>query len=83
MEEIVDQLIEYGLSKNEAKVVTFLAKRGAEKASVAARALRLNRTETYRTIRNLQRRGLIEACIEEPVRFQAAPFSRCLDILLA
>jgi len=82
MEEIVNQLVEYGLSKNEAKVVTFLAKRGAEKASVAARALRLNRTETYRTLRNLQRRGLIEASLEEPVRFQAAPFSQCLEILL-
>jgi len=82
MEEIVDQLIEYGLSNNEAKVVTFLAKRGAERASVAARALRLNRTETYRTLRNLQRRGLIEASLEQPVRFQAAPFSRCLEILL-
>jgi len=82
IEEIVNQLVEYGLSKNEAKVVTFLAKRGAEKASVAARALRLNRTETYRTLRNLQRRGLIEASLEEPVRFQAAPFSQCLEILL-
>jgi len=82
MEEIVDQLIEYGLSNNEAKVVTFLAKRGAERASVAARALRLNRTETYRTLRNLQRRGLIEASLEQPVRFQTAPFSRCLEILL-
>jgi sugar-specific transcriptional regulator TrmB len=82
MEEIVNQLIGYGLSKNEAKVVTFLAKRGAEKASVAARALRLNRTETYRTLRNLQRRGLIEASLEEPVRFQAVAFSRCLEILL-
>jgi len=82
MEEIVDQLIEYGLSNNEAKVVTFLAKRGAERASVAARALRLNRTETYRTLRNLQRRGLVEASLEQPVRFQAAPFSRCLEILL-
>ena len=82
MEEIVDQLTEYGLSKNEAKVVTFLAKRGAERASVVARALKLNRTETYRTLRNLQRRGLIEASLEQPVRFQAAPFSRCLEILV-
>jgi sugar-specific transcriptional regulator TrmB len=82
MEEIVDQLIEYGLSNNEAKVVTFLAKRGAERASVAARGLRLNRTETYRTLRNLQRRGLVEASLEQPVRFQAASFSRCLEILL-
>jgi len=82
MEEIADQLIEYGLSNNEAKVVTFLAKRGAERASVAARALKLNRTETYRTLRNLQRRGLVEASLEQPVRFQTVPFSRCLEILL-
>jgi sugar-specific transcriptional regulator TrmB len=83
MEEIVDQLIEYGLSKNEARVVTFLAKRGAERASVVARALKLNRTETYRTLRNVQRRGLVEASLEQPVRFQAVPFSRCLEILIA
>jgi len=83
MEEIVDELTEYGLSKNEAKVVTFLAKRGSDKASVVARALKLNRTETYRTLRNLQHRGLVEASLEQPVRFQAAPFSRCLEILIA
>lgn len=83
MEEIVDQLTEYGLSKNEAKVVTFLAKRGAERASVVARALKLNRTETYRTLRNLQRRGLVESSLEQPVRFQAAPFSRCLELLIS
>lgn len=83
MEEIVAQLVEYGLSKNEARVVTFLAKWGAERASLVARALKLNRTETYRTLRNLQRRGLVEGSFEQPVRFQAAPFSRCLDILIA
>jgi len=82
MEEIVTQLIDYGLSKNEAKVVTFLAKRGAERASVVARALKLNRTETYRTLRNLLRRGLVEGTLEQPVRFQAVPFSRCLEILI-
>jgi len=82
MEEIVAQLVDYGLSKNEARVVTFLAKRGAERASLVARALKLNRTETYRTLRNLQRRGIVEGSLEQPVRFQAAPFSRCLDILI-
>ena len=83
MEEIVSQLVDYGLSKNEARVITFLAKRGAERASLTARALKLNRTETYRTLRNLQRRGLVEASLEQPVRFQAAPFSRCLELLIA
>jgi sugar-specific transcriptional regulator TrmB len=83
MEEIVVQLLEYGLSRNEARVLTFLAKRGAERASLVARALKLNRTETYRTLRNLQRRGLVEGSLEQPVRFQAVAFSRCLEILVA
>jgi len=83
MEEIVAQLVDYGLSRNEARVLTFLAKRGAERASLAARALKLNRTETYRTLRNLQRRGLVEGSLEQPVRFQAVSFSRCLEILIA
>lgn len=44
--------------------------------------MQINRTETYRTIRNLQRRGLVEATFERPVRFQSVPFDRCLRILI-
>jgi len=44
--------------------------------------VQINRTETYRTIRNLQRRGLVEATLERPVRFQSVPFDRCLRILI-
>ncbi len=83
MDDIIVSLVDYGLSKNEAKVVTFLAKRGPERVSLIARALKLNRTETYRTLRNLQRRGIAEASLEQPIRFQAAPFSRCLEMLVA
>jgi len=63
-------------------VLVFLAKTGASKASDVARAVQINRTETYRTIRNLQRRSLVEATLERPVRFQSAPFERCLHILI-
>ena len=63
-------------------MLVFLAKTGASKASEVARAVQINRTETYRTIRNLQRRGLVEATLERPVRFQSVPFNRCLQILV-
>lgn len=59
-----------------------MAKTGPSKASEVARAVQINRTETYRTIRNLQRRGLVEATLERPVRFQSVPFGRCLQILI-
>jgi sugar-specific transcriptional regulator TrmB len=72
----------YGLTRNEARVLVFLAKTGPSKASEVARAVQINRTETYRTIRNLQRRGLVEATLERPVRFQSVQFDRCLRILI-
>jgi len=80
--DIVADLQEYGLTRNEARVLVFLAKTGPSKASEAARAVQINRTETYRTIRNLQRRGLVEATLERPVRLQSVPFDRCLSILI-
>ena len=70
------------MTRNEARVLVFLAKTGPSKASEAARAVQINRTETYRTIRNLQRRGLVEATLERPVRLQSVPFDRCLSILI-
>jgi len=80
--DIVAELQEYGLTRNEARVLVFLAKIGPSKASEVARAVQINRTETYRTIRNLQRRGLVEATLERPVRLQSVPFDRCLSILI-
>jgi sugar-specific transcriptional regulator TrmB len=80
--DIVAELQEYGLTRNEARVLVFLAKTGPSKASEVARAVQINRTETYRTIRNLQRRGLVEATLERPVRLQSVPFDRCLSILI-
>ena len=81
-DEIVADLQEYGLTRNEARVLFFLAKSGLSRASGVARAVQINRTETYRTIRNLQHRGLVEATLERPVRVQSAPFEKCLQILI-
>jgi len=81
-DEIVADLQEYGLTRNEARVLFYLAKSGLSRASAVARAVQINRTETYRTIRNLQHRGLVEATLERPVRVQSAPFEKCLQILI-
>jgi sugar-specific transcriptional regulator TrmB len=80
--EIVARLQEYGLTRNEARVLVFLAKTGPAKASEVARTVQINRTETYRTIKNVQRRGLVEATLERPARYQSVPFDKCLQILI-
>jgi sugar-specific transcriptional regulator TrmB len=80
--DVVADLQDYGLTRNEARVLVFLTKTGPSKASEVARAVQINRTETYRTIRNLQRRGLVEATLERPVRFQSVPFDKSLQVLI-
>ena len=71
-----------GLSKNETKVYLFLARTGEKKASEISEALSLHRTETYRILRDLEKRGLVSSVFEKPLKFIATPFERAIDILI-
>lgn len=71
-----------GLSKNEVKVYLYLAKTGEHKASEISEALSLHRTETYRILRDLEKKGLVLSVFEKPLRFIATPFEKALDVLI-
>ncbi|MEM2780879.1 MAG: helix-turn-helix domain-containing protein [Candidatus Bathyarchaeia archaeon] len=71
-----------GLSKNEVKVYIYLARTGEHKASDISEALSLHRTETYRILRDLEKRGLVSSVFEKPLKFIATPFEKALDILI-
>ncbi|MCL6507784.1 MAG: helix-turn-helix domain-containing protein, partial [Bryobacteraceae bacterium] len=71
-----------GLSKNEVKVYVYLSRTGEHKASEISEALSLHRTETYRILRDLEKRGLISSVFEKPLKFIATPFEKALDILI-
>jgi sugar-specific transcriptional regulator TrmB len=68
--------------KNEVKVYIYLARTGEHKASEISEALSLHRTETYRILRDLEKRGLVSSVFEKPLKFTAAPFEKALDILI-
>jgi len=82
MEIIEKALRGLGLSKNEVKVYVYLARTGEHKASEISEALSLHRTETYRILRDLEKRGLISSVFEKPLKFIATPFEKALDILI-
>ncbi|MEM3783856.1 MAG: helix-turn-helix domain-containing protein [Candidatus Bathyarchaeia archaeon] len=82
METIEKALRGLGLSKNEVKVYVYLARTGEHKASEISEALSLHRTETYRILRDLEKRGLISSVFEKPLKFIATPFEKALDILI-
>jgi sugar-specific transcriptional regulator TrmB/CBS domain-containing protein len=57
----------------------FLAKSGVQSTSFAAKRLKMERVQAYRTFRKLQEKGFIEATIERPTRFTIIPFATLLD----
>lgn len=82
METIEKTLHRLGLSKNEVKVYVYIARTGEHKASEISEALSLHRTETYRILRDLEKRGLVSSVFEKPLKFIATPFEKALDILI-
>ena len=82
LEVVEENLVRMGLPRNEAKVYLYLAKTGERKARDVAEALSLYRTETYRLLRNLERRGLILSVLGKPLKFVAVPLEKTIDILI-
>lgn len=81
--EIIEKsLHRLGLSKNEIKVYIYIARTGEHKASEISEALSLHRTETYRILRDLEKKGLVSSVFEKPLKFIATSFPKALDVLI-
>lgn len=79
---ILKILREYGLSKREADVYIFLSKKGIQPAHSISSSLKIERVQTYRALKSLQEKGVVEATLEAPTRFSAIPFETMLDSLI-
>jgi len=82
LDSIEENLVQMGLPRSEAKVYLFLAKTGEKKARDVAEALSIYRTETYRLLRNLERKGLILSVLGKPLKFIAVPLEKTIDALI-
>ncbi|MBS7632031.1 TrmB family transcriptional regulator [Candidatus Bathyarchaeota archaeon] len=82
LETIEKALHRLGLSKNEVRVYLYIARTGEHKASEISEALALHRTETYRILRDLEKKGLTSSVFEKPLKFIATPFEKALDVLI-
>lgn len=81
--EIIENMLQrLGLSKNEVQVYLYLALSKERKASEISEALNLHRTNTYRILRDLEKRGLVSSVFEKPLKFIATPFDRAIDALI-
>lgn len=79
---IEETLSRFGLLKNEIKVYLYLARVGEKKAGEIAEAISLHRTETYRILRDLEKKGLLFSVFEKPLKFTAIPLDKAIDLLV-
>jgi len=79
---IEETLTRFGLLKNEIKVYLHLARAGEKKAGEIAEGIQLHRTETYRILRDLEKKGIVFSIFEKPLKFTAVPLDKAIDLLV-
>ncbi len=79
---IEETLSRFGLLKNEIKVYLHLARSGEKKAGEIAETISLHRTETYRILRDLEKKGIVFSIFEKPLKFTAVPLDKAIDLLI-
>jgi sugar-specific transcriptional regulator TrmB len=79
---IEETLSRYGLLKNEIRVYLYLARFGERKAGEVAESISLHRTETYRILRDLEKKGIVFSVFEKPLKFTAVPLDKAIDLLI-
>ena len=79
---IEETLSRFGLLKNEIRVYLHLAQAGEEKAGEIAEAISLHRTETYRILRDLEKKGIVFSIFEKPLKFTAVSLEKAIDLLV-
>ncbi len=75
-------LKDIGLTQLDSKIYVFLGKRGPQKGKDISRALKVHKQQIYRSLKNLQRKGLISATLDHPANFSAEPFPKVLDLFI-
>ena len=82
LDKIRNELINFGLTKSQAKVFIYLGKYGSKTASEIAKALQLPRTETYHLVNSLQNIGLVLAELDHPTKYSAMEMKEAVNTLV-
>ncbi|MCW4003836.1 MAG: hypothetical protein NWE95_07995 [Candidatus Bathyarchaeota archaeon] len=79
----IEQTLEsFGLLKNEVKIYLSLADAEPQRAKDICNMIKIHRTETYRILHHLEKKGLVYAILGKPLKFAAVPLDQAIDILV-
>lgn len=82
LDKIKNELIKFGLSRNQAKVFIYLGKYGSKMAHEIASALQIPRTETYHILNSLQNKGIVTTELAHPTKYSAIEMRKAIIILI-
>jgi sugar-specific transcriptional regulator TrmB len=83
LERVLKTLEGIGLSRMDAEVYVYLAKKGPKKGHELADALQVTKQQLYPSLKNLKNKGIITASLERPALFSAVSFEKVVDLLIA
>ena len=81
-EKVLQTLSDLGLTRLDTKVYIYLAKKGPQKGREISKALKVQKQQLYRSLKNLQKKAIVSATLERPARFSAVPFEKVLDLFI-
>ena len=82
LERVLKTLEGFGLSRIDAEVYVYLAKKGPKKGRELANALQVTKQQLYPSLKNLKNKGIVTANLERPALFSAVDFEKVLELLI-
>ena len=79
---LLKTLVSLGLTEVDAEIYLLLAKEGSQQGRDIAGTLRLYKQQLYRSLKRLQKKGVVNASLEHPARFSAVSLEKVLDFLI-
>jgi len=66
----------------DSQVYIFLAKKGPQQGRDLLKGLKMQRQQLYRSLKNLQSKGIVSGTFEHPARFSAISFDKVVDLFI-
>lgn len=82
LENNVEILTDFGLTRNQAKVYLTIARMGLATVGKTSKISKVRREDVYRMLPKLEEMGLVERLLGKPTKIRATPVDEALSILI-